>query len=182
MTSLRVPNVSLDPSANAAACEPEQEALISLVRSYEGLWSEQNKFFQRFDITPQQFNVLKILASQGDKGHGVACQAIGEQLLNRVPDITRLLDRLEQAGLIWRERCCSDRRVVRTHLTDAGRAKVEEVGRPLREALKARFGHMSVDEVRELARLLTKLREPLCPLARAAFAQQQPAPTEGRDS
>ena len=169
MTSLRVPNVSLDQSTVGPSPEPEQEAFVSLVRSYECLWSEQNKFFQRFDITPQQFNVLKILASRGDESHGVACQAIGEQLLNRVPDITRLLDRLEQAGLIWRERCCTDRRVVRTHLTDAGRAKVQEVGQPLREALKARFGHMSPDEVRELARLLTKLREPMCPNARGAF-------------
>lgn len=172
MTSLRVPNVSLEQSAGSTSPEPEQEAFVSLVRSYECLWSEQNKFFQRFDITPQQFNVLKILASRSDDSHGVACQAIGEQLLNRVPDITRLLDRLEQAGLIWRERCCSDRRVVRTHLTDAGRAKVLDVGQPLREALKARFGHMTVDEVRELARLLTKLREPMCPNARGAFMRE----------
>lgn len=172
MTSLRVPNVSPEPSSSGALCEPEQEAFVSLVRSYDCLWSEQNKFFQRFDITPQQFNVLKILASQSDEGHGVACQAIGEQLLNRVPDITRLLDRLEQAGLIWRERCCSDRRVVRTHLTEAGRVKVQEIGEPLREALKARFGHMTSEELRELARLLTKLREPMCPVARSAFVRE----------
>ena len=173
MTTLRVPNVSSETEAtDAASCSLEQEAFISLVRSYECLWSEQNKFFQRFDITPQQFNVLKILASQQHEGHGVACQAIGEQLLNRVPDITRLLDRLEQAGLIWRERCCTDRRVVRTHLSEAGRKKVQEIGRPLREALKARFGHMTSDEVRELGRLLSKLREPMCPKARAAFVQE----------
>ena len=172
MTSLRVPNVSLEQSSDDAPCALEQEAFISLVRGYECLWSEQNKFFQRFDITPQQFNVLKILASRSDEGNGVACQAIGEQLLNRVPDITRLLDRLEQAGLIWRERCCADRRVVRTHLTDAGRAKVQEIGQPLREALKARFGHMTADEVRELGRLLNKMREPMCPKARDAFVRE----------
>lgn len=172
MTSLRVPNVSLEQSSTDASCALEQEAFISLVRGYECLWSEQNKFFQRFDITPQQFNVLKILASRSDEGNGVACQAIGEQLLNRVPDITRLLDRLEQAGLIWRERCCADRRVVRTHLSDVGRAKVQEIGQPLREALKARFGHMTPDEVRELGRLLNKMREPMCPKARDAFVRE----------
>jgi DNA-binding MarR family transcriptional regulator len=172
MSSPRFPNVTPEQATGEGSCQLEQEAFISLVRSYECLWSEQNKFFQRFDITPQQYNVLKILASRDDQGHGIACQAIGEQLLNRVPDITRLLDRLEQAGLIWRERCCSDRRVVRTHLTEAGRNKVLEVGRPLREALKARFGHMSTDEVRELGRLLTKLREPMCPNARGAFLRE----------
>ena len=59
--------------------------------------------------------------------------------------------------------------MVRTHLTDAGRAKVQEVRGPLNQALKSRFAHMSVDEVRELNRLLMKLREPHCPNARAAF-------------
>lgn len=150
------------------AVAPEQELFGNLMRAYDCLWSEQGKFFQSFDITPQQFNVLNVLASC-DEGTGIACQAIGEHLLNRVPDITRLLDRLEQAGLIWRERCASDRRVVRTHLTDAGRGKVHEVRAPLHQALKSRFAHMTVDEIRDLNRLLTKLREPHCPHARAAF-------------
>jgi DNA-binding MarR family transcriptional regulator len=148
--------------------EPEQEVFINLLRSYDCLWSEQGRFIQRFGITPQQYNVLNVLALR-DEGHGVACQEIAENLLNRVPDITRLLDRLEQAGLILRERCCSDRRVVRTHLTDVGRAKVDEVRTPLLAALKLRFAHMSEQEVSELNRLLHKLREPGCPNARAAF-------------
>jgi DNA-binding MarR family transcriptional regulator len=159
-----------DGTAHGAvsAYTPEQDALGNLVRAYDCLWSEMTKFFQSFDITPQQFNVLKVLAAQ-DGHEGIACQAIGEQLLNRVPDITRLLDRLEQAGLIWRERCVSDRRVVRTHLTDAGRAKVVEVRGPLQRALQTRFAHMSGEEVRDLNRLLTKVREPHCPNARSAF-------------
>jgi DNA-binding MarR family transcriptional regulator len=150
------------------SCTAEQDALGNLTRAYDCLWSEMTKFFQSFDITPQQYNVLKVLAAQ-DGRVGVACQAIGEQLLNRVPDITRLLDRLEQAGLIWRERCASDRRVVRTHLTDAGRSKVMEVRGPLQRALQTRFAHMSAEEVRDLNRLLTKVREPHCPNARSAF-------------
>jgi DNA-binding MarR family transcriptional regulator len=184
MTSLRSEPVSPEhvidgargtaPRDDGAACgsvtsySVEQEALGNLVRAYDCLWSEMTKFFQSFDITPQQFNVLKVLAAQ-DGQMGVACQAIGEQLLNRVPDITRLLDRLEQAGLIWRERCATDRRVVRTHLTDAGRTKVTEVREPLQRALQTRFAHMSPDEVRELNVLLTKVREPHCPNARSAF-------------
>lgn len=157
-----------DRAAEGAFCTAEQELFGNLMRAYDCLWSEQGKFFQSFDITPQQYNVLNVLASR-DEGSGIACQAIGEHLLNRVPDITRLLDRLEQAGFIWRERCATDRRVVRTHLTDAGRAKVQEVREPLHQALKSRFAHMSMDEIHELNRLLTKLREPHCPNARAAF-------------
>ena len=154
--------------AHDSVCKAEQDVFSNLSRAYDCLWSEMAKFFQSFDITPQQYNVLKVLASC-DEGTGVACQAIGEHLLNRVPDITRLLDRLEQAGLIRRERCATDRRVVRTHLTDVGRAKVNEVHEPLHNALKQRFAHMTCDEVRELSRLLMKLREPHCPTARSAF-------------
>jgi DNA-binding MarR family transcriptional regulator len=177
MTSLRTgtvpPEHVIDAATEAAAseaasCTVEQEVFGNLMRAYDCLWSEKTKFFQSFDITPQQYNVLNVLASR-DEGSGVACQAIGEHLLNRVPDITRLLDRLEQAGLIWRERCASDRRVVRTHLTEAGRGKVQDVRGPLQQALQTRFAHMSAEEVLELNRLLTKLREPHCPNARSAF-------------
>lgn len=159
MSSPRLPSAVPEHPMTEAFCQPEQEVFANLLRSYDCLWSEQGKFFQGFGVTPQQFNVLAVLASRNE-GVGVACQAIGEQLLNRVPDITRLLDRLEQAGLIWRERCCTDRRVVRTHLTDAGRAKVMEIRGPLQETLRARFAHMSADELAELNRLLVKVREP----------------------
>jgi DNA-binding MarR family transcriptional regulator len=167
MTSLRTDPVPPE-QVSEGVCTLEQEAFGNLVRAYDCLWSEKAKFFQSFDITPQQYNVLNVLASR-DEGSGVACQAIGEHLLNRVPDITRLLDRLEQAGLIWRERCATDRRVVRTHLTDAGRTKVQDIRAPLQQALRSRFAHMAADEVRELNRLLSKLREPHCPNAKSAF-------------
>lgn len=139
-----------------------QDLFFQLVRAYDCVTSEQSKFCQQFEITPQQFNVLKVLAAKSGDGSGIACQAIGEQLLNRVPDITRLLDRLEQAGLIVRERCCEDRRVVRTQLTDAGRAKVDEMCAPLSAAVAARFGHMSRQELVTLAQLLNKLRGHMC--------------------
>jgi DNA-binding MarR family transcriptional regulator len=166
MTASTIPNVVTEHPTPDTPCDSGQDVLASLLRAYDSLWSELTKFFQRFDLTPQQYNVLKALASCGG---GVACQAIAEQLLNRVPDITRLLDRLEQAGMIRRERCCDDRRVVRTYLTDAGRSKVDEVRGPLAEALKARFGHISQDELRTLNRLLGAIREPGCAVARGAF-------------
>lgn len=139
----------------------EEETFLNLVRSHDCLTGDQHRFFQRFGVTAQQFNVLRVLVGCPDD-RGFACQAIAEKLLNRVPDITRLLDRLEQAGLIQRLRCSHDRRVVRTHLTDEGRRKVEEIEAPLRESLRQRFAHMSPDEIRELNRLLLKVRVPGC--------------------
>jgi DNA-binding MarR family transcriptional regulator len=169
MTASRLTNVVAEHPTADTSCDSAQDVLANLVRSYDCVWSELGKFFQRFDLTPQQYNVLKALSSCGG---GVACQAIAEQLLNRVPDITRLLDRLEQAGLIRRERCCTDRRVVRTYLTDAGRTKVEEIRVPLSKALRGRFGHMSEDELKQLNSLLSKLREPGCASARDALVSQ----------
>jgi DNA-binding MarR family transcriptional regulator len=177
MPSPRFQTVSPEHPSTEGSGQPEEEVFVNLLRSYDCLWSEQGKFFARFGVTPQQFNVLKVLSAR-DGGAGIACQAIGEKLLNRVPDITRLLDRLEQAGLITRERCCTDRRVVRTHLTEVGRAKVDEIRAPLQEALRQRFAHMTREEVVELNRLLHKLREPACAMARGAFLDEQPGSGE----
>jgi DNA-binding MarR family transcriptional regulator len=170
MTASQLPNLVTEAPTRDPLTDPNQEVLASLLRGYDSIWSELSRFFQRFELTPQQYNVLKALSSCGG---GVACQAIAEQLLNRVPDITRLLDRLEQAGLIRRERCCADRRVVRTYLTDAGRARVEAVREPLAAALKARFGHMSAEELQQLSVLLTKLREPGCGAAQALIREPE---------
>ncbi len=170
MPSPRFSNVVPEHPSVEAACtgHSEQDVFFNLLRSYDCLWTETGKFIQSFGITPQQYNVLNVLSLR-DGGHGIACQEIAENLMNRVPDITRLLDRLEQAGFIWRERCCSDRRVVRTHLTDAGREKVETIRGPLHAAMAQRVGHLSQSELSELNRLLRKLREPSCEVAKAAF-------------
>jgi len=155
----------------------EQETFLNLVRSHDCLAGDQNRFFQSFGITAQQFNVLRVLFRCPDN-RGFACQAIAEKLLNRVPDITRLLDRLEQAELIQRFRCSTDRRVVRTQLTPEGRAKVQQVEAPLRETLHKRFAHMTRHELGELNRLLIKVRDAACPNAGAADAPDPPCPGE----
>lgn len=144
-------------------CTPhlEQETYLNLVRAHDCITGDQHRFFQNFGVTAQQFNVLRVLAGCPDD-RGFACQAIAEKLLNRVPDITRLLDRLEQAGLIQRFRCCNDRRVVRTQLTPDGRTKVAEIEAPLRATLAERFAHMTRQEIQELNRLLLKLRSGPC--------------------
>ena len=140
--------------------EPSQGAFLHMLRTHDLFWSEHLKFFQDFDVTAQQYNVLRILYVM-DNGQGISCQTIGRFLMNRVPDITRLLDRLEQAGLIERKRCRNDRRVVLAFLTSLGHDKVEEVHPPLLACLRERFKHMTTEEVLELSRRLTKARAPI---------------------
>lgn len=170
MTAETNPSAVPEHPTSNTPCELGPEVLSNLVRAYDCVWSEISRFLQRFDLTPQQYNVLKALASHDG---GVACQAIGEQLINRVPDITRLLDRLEQAGFIRRERCSEDRRVVRTYLTDTGRAKLTAVRAPLDEAIRARFGHMSHEDLSALNRLLAAVRVPDCEKAKLAFVPEE---------
>jgi DNA-binding MarR family transcriptional regulator len=162
MSAKTVPHHVTEATQADHLFELRQELLFELVRAYECITAEHSRLCQQFDITPQQFNVLRVLAAHDTDGTGIACQAIGEQLLNRVPDITRLLDRLEQAGLIVRVRCCSDRRVVRTQLTDAGRLKVAAVQVPFQNAIASRFGRLDEAELHTVLHLLGKLRGGSC--------------------
>lgn len=146
------PRVALQPEMI-----PKQEVYLELVRAHEQLTGEVNRFFQSHNITAQQFNVLRILYVRDD-GAGLPCSAIGGMLLNRVPDITRLLDRLERAGYVSRGRCSTDRRIVRAQLTDAGHDLVEAVYKPTLALHDQMAGHLTDGELLQLIALLQKLR------------------------
>jgi len=137
---------------------PAQRAFIELVRVHEKLYSELQHFFADHGVTMQQFNVLRILYVRDDGG-GLSCHQIGERLLNRVPDITRLLDRLEKAGLVEPLRSKADRRVVLTRLTPAGTALVERIHEPLMAEHERQMAHMSPDELEQLCGLLARLQQ-----------------------
>ena len=136
---------------------PAQEVFLELVRTHEALETAAARFFKDFGVTAQQFNVLRILYVRAHET-GIPCSAIAERLLTRVPDMTRLLDRLERAGLVSRARCSDDRRVVRAELTDRGVALVERIHGPLLAFHEELAGHLSPDESQELVRLLIKAR------------------------
>jgi DNA-binding MarR family transcriptional regulator len=136
--------------------DEESEAYLNLCRTHERLNRGLGRFFEERGTTPQQYNVLSVLHRSKDHESGLSCQEIGERMLNDVPDVTRLLDRLEKAGLVCRARCTRDRRVVRSRLTPEGRALVARTEQPLREARRALLGALSATEVRTLKELLLK--------------------------
>lgn len=135
------------------------QAYLELVRCHEALSAQSAQFFREFGLTEQQYNVLRILYVR-DEGDGVPCSEIGARLLNRVPDITRLLDRLEKAGWVTRRRCTHDRRVVRAQLTDEGQALVERIHEPLLRSVDERMAGLSDEELERLTELLSRLRPP----------------------
>ncbi|MFC4637634.1 MarR family winged helix-turn-helix transcriptional regulator [Deinococcus hohokamensis] len=101
-----------------------------------------------------QFNVLRIL--RGGDANGLTCGDIGGRLINRDPDVTRLLDRMERLGLVDRARSDRDRRVILTRLSARGRALVDRLDEPLATLHRRQFAHLSAEE---LQTLLTLLRE-----------------------
>ena len=131
--------------------------MLNVVRTAEVLQSTMADFLRDFDLSPVQYNVLRIL--RGAEPAGATCSQIGERLLNRDPDITRLLDRMEARGLIARERSSEDRRVVITRLSDSGLALVNRIDQPMRAMSKSRLGKFGRDGLAELIAGLERMRE-----------------------
>jgi DNA-binding MarR family transcriptional regulator len=90
----------------------------------------------------------------------VATLALAARLVSRAPDITRLLDKLEERGLIERERPADNRRMVLIALTPAGRALLADLDEPVRACHVRQLGHLSEPELRELIKLLEAARVP----------------------
>ena len=136
----------------------EEEALLNLVRTHEFLQQRLAEFFKRFQLTPTQYNILRILRGAGEEG--ITCSAAAERMVTADPDITRLLDRLETRKLILRERGRSDRRVVISRVTADGLALLQTIDKPLSEFLKGCVGRLGREKLGQLIGILESIREP----------------------
>jgi MarR family transcriptional regulator, 2-MHQ and catechol-resistance regulon repressor len=134
-----------------------EEVLLSLVRTSDRMQIQVARLFREHGITPSQYNVLRILRGEGKP---LPILEIASRTVCVVPGITGLIDRLEEAGLVNRLRCDKDRRVIYVALTDQGMATLAGLDEPLAEMHQKLVGHLSHAEVKELIRLLEKLREP----------------------
>ena len=135
---------------------PEEEAYLNLLRTTGVLYAEFDRVFKPTGLSEAQYNVLRILRGAG--GYGLPCTEIGTRLISRVPDVTRLVDRLEAAGLVGRCRISQDRRVVQVKITEKGLALLSELDEPLIQLNKKLLGHLTRNELEELSRLLVKAR------------------------
>lgn len=137
---------------------PEQEAFLNLWRTYDRLHVFEEELFGRYNLTPQQYNALRLL--RGESGRKLATLALASRLVSRAPDITRLLDKLEERGLIARERPADNRRVVLIALTAAGREMLDDLDNQVRECHTRQLGHLSDKQLRDLVAILQAAREP----------------------
>src|SRR5262245_33055160 len=136
----------------------EEEAGLNLLRSSEFVREPFDRLFAEHGISDPLYNVLRIL--RGNGGKGLPCSEITAQMVSRMPDMTRLVDRLEKAGLVRRCRTDVDRRVVLICITAAGLALVGRLDDPVRQLHRQGLGHLTRGELAELNRLLVKARTP----------------------
>jgi DNA-binding MarR family transcriptional regulator len=136
----------------------EQEAFLNLWRAYDRLRALEDELFGRHGLTPQQYNALRLLsAAHPDK---LATLELAGRLVSRAPDITRLLDKLADRGLIERERPADNRRVVRVGITAAGLTLLRDLREPLALCHRRQLGHLSKKQLKELIGLLHLVRAP----------------------
>lgn len=137
---------------------PQQEAFLNLWRTYDRLRALEDALFSHYDLTPQQYNVLRLLKSEHPQP--LPTLGIAARLVTHAPDITRMLDKLEARGLITRERPAENRRVVRVRISEGGLALVKQIDKPLRECHQQQLGHLSDAQLKELVKLLQLARAP----------------------
>ena len=137
---------------------PLQELYLNLWRTYDRLRELEDQLFDQYELNSLQYNVLRLLkASQPD---AVATLAIAERLVSRAPDITRLLDRMVERGLIERIRSEEDRRQVLARITPAGIKLLHTIAGPLQKCHERQLGHLSPAEAESLVALLQAARRP----------------------
>jgi len=135
----------------------EEEALVSLQRTADQLHWRMSEMLKEHGVSPTQYNALRIL--RGAKDEGRACSEIAERMINRDPDITRLVDRLERRGLVARSREDRDRRVITTRITPAGLKLLDSLDRPLEDFNRRLLGPLGEQRLRTLIQLLDAARE-----------------------
>src|ERR1700722_6815659 len=135
---------------------PQEEALLSVVRTSDQLQIRSARLLREHGLTPSQYNILRILRGEGKP---LPILEIASRTITIVPGITGLIDRLEQAGFVNRLRCEKDRRVIYVALTDLGMTTLAKLDGPLGELHHKLMGHLSQADLKELIRLLEKVRE-----------------------
>ena len=134
----------------------EQEVFLNLIRTTDALGRDFEEYMKTLGLSATQYNVLRILRGGGEAGY--ACRAVGQQMVTRDPDITRLMDRLEKRGLLRRERSATDRRVVMARITEAGLALLAQMDAPVLAIHIRQLRHMGPEKLRLLSDLLEEAR------------------------
>jgi DNA-binding MarR family transcriptional regulator len=131
---------------------------LQLWRTYDCLKSVEDELFGRYEISAQQYNVLRLL--QVEAPDSLRTMELSKRLISRGPDITRMLDRLEKRNLIRRNRMADNRRIVEVLITDAGISLLEAMSAEVLQMHQSQLGHLSASQQQQLIDLLKRARAP----------------------
>ena len=135
---------------------PQEELWLSLARTTAMASHVIEQGLRCHGLSPTQYNVLRILRGAGPAG---LCQyEIGDRLVAQVPDVPRIVDRMEKAGWVQRQRGMSDRRIVMASITPAGMELVNSLDKPMLEMIGAIFAGLEDSQVETLNDLLVAAR------------------------
>ena len=128
------------------------KAILNIIYTANWISSIQNEFFKPYGISPQQFNILRILRGAGEP---IKVQTIKERMLERAPNATRLMDKLCDKQLINRLACPEDRRVVHIEITDDGLKLLTAISKDFKDDL---LENLTEEEAVQLSNLLDRIR------------------------
>ncbi len=132
---------------------PEQEVILNVMRTNDQFQNRFGRLFREYGLTSSQYNVLRILRGEGKP---MPCLEVGDRMIQVVPAITGLIDRLLKQGLVSRDRCTEDRRVVYIEITKKALTLLKRMDEPVNQLHKRLVGHLTRSELKELSCLLKK--------------------------
>ncbi|HOP43904.1 MAG: MarR family transcriptional regulator [Flavobacteriales bacterium] len=134
----------------------QQKAMLNILFTANWLRNRQVEFFKPFGLSPQQYNILRIL--RGAKGERRSMQQVKQRMIDRAPNATRLTDKLIAKGLVERERCEEDRRVVYLRIARNGLELLSRIDRKYANEERSLRSWLSDDEARALNEFLDRMR------------------------
>jgi MarR family 2-MHQ and catechol resistance regulon transcriptional repressor len=141
---------------------PHYQATLGLLRAAEALWDGSRVFFDRWKLSPSQFNILNLLVEHPD---GISQADLGRQLIMRRSNVTGLLDRMEKRKLLQRKETLGDRRAHRVILTDRGRRLLSEILPHYHQAAEEIWGDISASQANQIKDSLDELSKTVAQIA-----------------
>ena len=135
--------------------DPYNKLVVNLLYTHSYLVTAQNTLFKPHEISPVQYNVLRIL--RGQNGVPTTVSSIQDRMLNKMSNASRLVEKLKTKGLVKRDECPNDRRQVDVMITEKGLELLSVLQTQVENGNKS-FVHLSLEEVNELNDLLDKMR------------------------
>ena len=142
-------------SRSSSPIPMEDQLFVAILKAADSLSQEADQLIKAAGLTGAQYNVLRIL--RGAEPKGLPCSGIGERMISRDPDMTRLLDRMEKHNLITRERQIADRRVIKTRITPEGLKLLKRLDQPVHDLHRKQFRRLPATRLKQLAELLDEV-------------------------